>query len=60
MKKINYEVRESTDGACPYCGSSFVMEVSDEEADAVRERISAGSCKIFKCYTCNKYFFIKT
>ena len=60
MKKIKYEVMESEDGICPYCGSDYVMAVSEEEDAEVRQKIPPGSHKIYKCYTCNKYFYIKT
>ena len=56
----NYEVLESGDGRCPYCGSDFVMKVEKEEADRIRDRVPAQNPTIYKCYTCNKYFFMSS
>lgn len=57
MKK--YEILESKDGRCPYCLSEFVLQVSGEEEAKILERLPIGEYKIYKCYTCNKYFFMR-
>ena len=55
MKK--YEILESKDGRCPYCQSEFIMQVSGDEEAKILDRLPAGDYRIFKCYTCNKYFY---
>jgi hypothetical protein len=52
-----YEILESKDGTCPYCMSQFVMQVTGEEEAKVLQDLPDGEYKIFKCYTCNKYFY---
>ena len=63
MKEFKHRILESRDGRCPYCRSSFVMEVSAEEAEAILKTIEGAGdpdrIRIYKCYSCNKYFFTR-
>lgn len=55
MKK--YDILESKDGKCPYCLSEIVFKVGDDEAQKIRHLIPGGDHIIWKCFTCNKFFY---
>jgi uncharacterized protein with PIN domain len=54
---MKYRILPSTDGKCPYCGSDFIFEVGEEERKKIQSELPDRPVKVWKCYTCNKYFY---
>ncbi len=54
---MKYRMMPSTEGRCPYCESDFFFEIGEEERKKIQSELPDRPVRVWKCYTCNKYFY---